>query len=62
MSDDDIDITQLELHLFPTRKRPSEMTAEDFAVMSAKLEALTDQYGADRISAVLRELTSMTGG
>jgi hypothetical protein len=58
---DDIDFTELERLLFPDGKRPSEMTAEDEEALSTTLKALTEQYGEDRIVAMLRELTDVTG-
>ncbi|MBV8347864.1 MAG: hypothetical protein JOZ49_10125 [Mycolicibacterium sp.] len=58
---DDIDITELERLLFPDGKRPSEMTAKDYDALSATLKSLTEQYGKDRISAMLRELTDISG-
>jgi hypothetical protein len=58
---DDIDITELERLLFPDGKRPSEMTAEDYDALSTTLKALTEQYGEDRVRAMLRELTDISG-
>ena len=58
---DDIHITELERLLFPDGKRPSDMTAEDYDALSTTLKALTEQYGKDRISAMLRELTDISG-
>jgi hypothetical protein len=58
---DDIDITELERLLFPDGKRPSEMTAEDYDALSTTLTALTEQYGEDRVRAMLRELTDISG-
>jgi len=59
---DDIDITQLDARIFPNGKRPSEMTPENFAHLAVALDDLVDRYGEDRIAAMLRELTMMTGG
>ena len=57
---DDIDAAELERLLFPTGRRPSEMTPEDFRDLAQKLDALVDQYGEDRIRAMLHELAEMT--
>ena len=57
---DDIDSAELERLLFPTGKRPSEMTADDFRVLAKTLDALVDRYGEDRIGAMLGELAETT--
>ncbi|MBO0882045.1 MAG: hypothetical protein J2P17_17230 [Mycobacterium sp.] len=57
-----MNITQLEARLFPHGKRPSEMSRDDYARLSAELDTLVDQYGEERIAAMLRELTMLTGG
>ena len=58
---DDIDAAELErLVSSPTGRRPSEMTPEDFRDLAQKLDALVDQYGEDRIRAMLHELAEMT--
>ncbi len=57
---DDSDITELEQLFFPSGKRPSEMTPEDFRALAQTLDALVDRYGEDRIRAMLHELAEMT--
>ena len=60
---DEISIVELERLLFPPDgKRPSKLSTEDFKALSAKLDALVDQYGEDRLSAIRRELTMIIGG
>ena len=56
---DDIDSAELERLLFPTGKRPSEMTPEDFRALAQTLDALVDRYGEDHIRAMLHELAEM---
>ena len=57
---DDIDITGLDQLFFPSGKRPSEMTPEDFRALAQTLDALVDRYGEDHIQAMLHELAEMT--
>ena len=57
---DDIDVTELDQLFFPSGKRPSEMTPEDFRALAQTLDALVDRYGEDRIRAMLGELAEMT--
>ena len=57
---DDSDITELEQLFFPSGKRPSEMTPEDFRALAQTLDAIVDRYGEDRVRAMLHELAEMT--
>jgi len=62
MTDDHIDVTELEALLFPDGKRVDEMTRQDFDRLSATTATLVDKYGEDQIAAMLNELTTMIGG
>lgn len=59
---DDINVAELERLLFSERKRPSEMTTNDFRALSGVMDALIERYGEDRIARMLKELGQMESG